>query len=174
VFRQLAWRFGVCAPHARLLRARQERRLGALAEQAGDREAAIFHYRLALASYVRVGVKSHLAGLASHGPAASTSPQPGPTRVRHRLACTQASHDSTRLLAARERSCVGGHAARSHTRRHEMKGRIQIVGRLPVDLNRRVRAAAKQRKVSLNTFLIEALTHALGIPPRVAESKGAR
>jgi len=55
-----------------------------------------------------------------------------------------------------------------------MKGSIQIVGRLPVDLNRRVRAAAKQRKVSLNTFLIDALTHALGTPPRVAESKGAR
>jgi predicted HicB family RNase H-like nuclease len=37
-----------------------------------------------------------------------------------------------------------------------MNGRIQIVARLPVDLNRRVRAAAKRRKVSLNAFLIEA------------------
>ena len=56
-----------------------------------------------------------------------------------------------------------------------MNGRIQIVGRLPVDLNRRVRAAAKRRKVSLNTFLIDALTHAVSRPPRVAaESKGAR
>ena len=40
-----------------------------------------------------------------------------------------------------------------------MKGRIQIVGRLPIDLNRRVRAAAKRRQVSLNAFLIDALTH---------------
>jgi predicted HicB family RNase H-like nuclease len=37
-----------------------------------------------------------------------------------------------------------------------MKPRVQIVGRLPVELNRRVRAAAKRRKVSLNAFLIEA------------------
>jgi predicted HicB family RNase H-like nuclease len=43
-----------------------------------------------------------------------------------------------------------------------MKGRIQIVGRLPVELSRRVRAAATRRKVSLNALLIEALTQALG------------
>ena len=55
-----------------------------------------------------------------------------------------------------------------------MKPRIQIVGRLPVDLNRRVRAAAKRQKVSLNTFLIEALTRAVASPPRVAKSKDAR
>ncbi len=30
-----------------------------------------------------------------------------------------------------------------------MKGRVQIVGRLPVELNRRVRAAAKRQKVSV-------------------------
>ena len=53
-----------------------------------------------------------------------------------------------------------------------MKPRVQIVGRLPVELNRRVRAAAKRRKVSLNAFLIEALTHALG-PRRVTVTKGA-
>lgn len=54
-----------------------------------------------------------------------------------------------------------------------MKGRVQIVGRLPVDLSRRVRATAKRRKVSLNSFLIDALTQALG-PRRVAEPKEAR
>ena len=43
-----------------------------------------------------------------------------------------------------------------------MKGRVQIVGRLPVELSRRVRAAANRRSVSLNAFLIEALTQALG------------
>jgi hypothetical protein len=42
-----------------------------------------------------------------------------------------------------------------------MTARIQIVGRLPEELSRRVRAVAKQRKVSLNTFLIDALTSAL-------------
>jgi predicted HicB family RNase H-like nuclease len=54
-----------------------------------------------------------------------------------------------------------------------MNGRIQIVGRLPVALNRRVRAAAKRRKLSVNAFLIEALTHALG-SRRVADSKEPR
>jgi predicted HicB family RNase H-like nuclease len=42
--------------------------------------------------------------------------------------------------------------------------RIQIVGRLPGDLNRGVRAAAKRRKISLNAFLIDALTQAVGAP----------
>jgi predicted HicB family RNase H-like nuclease len=54
-----------------------------------------------------------------------------------------------------------------------MNGRIQIVGRPPVELNRRVRAAAKRRKVSLNAFLIEALTRALD-SRRVADSKEPR
>ncbi len=49
--------------------------------------------------------------------------------------------------------------------------RIQIVGRLPVDLSRRVRAAAKKQKVTLNTFLIDALTHAVEKPRRAAEPK---
>ena len=55
-----------------------------------------------------------------------------------------------------------------------MNARIQIVGRLPVELSRCVRAAATRRKVSLNTFLIEALTRAVAAPRRVAESKEAR
>ena len=55
-----------------------------------------------------------------------------------------------------------------------MTPRIQIVGRLPVDLSRRVRAAAKRQKVSVNAFLIEALTRAVAAPRRVAESKEAR
>jgi hypothetical protein len=37
----------------------------------------------------------------------------------------------------------------------------------------RVRAAVKRRKVSLNAFLIDALTQALG-PRRIAESKERR
>jgi predicted HicB family RNase H-like nuclease len=54
-----------------------------------------------------------------------------------------------------------------------MNGRIQIVGRLPVELNRRVRAAATRRKVSVNAFLIEVLTQALGAR-RVADAKEPR
>ena len=51
-----------------------------------------------------------------------------------------------------------------------MTPRIQIVGRLPVELSRRVRAAAKRQHVSLNTFLITALTLAVA-GPRVAQAK---
>jgi predicted HicB family RNase H-like nuclease len=40
--------------------------------------------------------------------------------------------------------------------------RVQIVGRIPSDLSRRVRALAKRRKVTLNALLIEALTIAVG------------
>ena len=50
-----------------------------------------------------------------------------------------------------------------------MNARIQIVARLPVELNRRVRAAAKRRKVSVNTFLIEALSRAVAGPARALE-----
>ena len=45
-----------------------------------------------------------------------------------------------------------------------MTARIQIVGRLPIDLSRRVRAAAKQQRLSLNAFLIAALTRAVEEP----------
>ncbi len=172
VFRHQAWRFGVGAPGARVARARQERRLGELAEQAGDRAAAILHYRAALASHAGVGVKRRLAQLAA--------PPPPPASARGPRSCASASPagpppaDLTGLLVARERSCGREPPARPHPRRNDMNGRIQIVGRLPVALNRRVRAAAKRRKVSLNTFFIDALTHAVVAPRRVAAAKGAR
>ena len=47
-----------------------------------------------------------------------------------------------------------------------MTPRIQIVGRLPVALSRRVRAVAAHQHVSLNTFLIHALTQAVAAPPK--------
>ena len=49
--------------------------------------------------------------------------------------------------------------------------RVQIVGRIPAELSRRVRARAKRRKLTLNAFLIDALTHAVGggRPARVSE-----
>ena len=54
-----------------------------------------------------------------------------------------------------------------------MTPRIQIVGRLPVDLSRRVRAAATHEKVSLNTFLINALTQAVAVPRKSRVKTGA-
>ena len=51
-----------------------------------------------------------------------------------------------------------------------MKPRVQIVGRLPVALHRRVRAAATRQRVSVNAFLITALTQAVA-GPRVARAK---
>jgi HicB family len=177
VFRHQAWRFGVGVSGARVARARQERRLGELAEQAGNIPAAILHYRAALASHAKVGVTRRLARLVPPPtpPASARAPR---ARVSPPRGFAPASPpgppaDSTGLVAAHERSCVRGHPARPHTGRHAMTGRIQIVGRLPVALNRRVRAAAQRQQVSLNAFLIEALTQALG-PRRIAPSKAAR
>jgi predicted HicB family RNase H-like nuclease len=42
--------------------------------------------------------------------------------------------------------------------------RVPIVGRIPSDLSRRVRALAKKRKVTVNALLIDALTVAVGGP----------
>ena len=65
LFRRQAQRFGVSPPHARLGRAQRERRLGELAERAGDLRAAIVHYRAAVASHPRVGVTRRLTRLVS-------------------------------------------------------------------------------------------------------------
>ena len=54
-----------------------------------------------------------------------------------------------------------------------MTPRIQIVGRLPVELSRRVRAAATKEQVSLNTFLINALTQAVAAPRKPRAKTGA-
>ena len=54
-----------------------------------------------------------------------------------------------------------------------MTARIQIVGRLPIELSRRVRAAAKQQRVSLNAFLIAALTRAVEQPRAPRTKAGA-
>jgi hypothetical protein len=68
IFRQRAWRFGLGARRGRFARARQERRLGELAEQAGNLPAAILHYRAALASHKGAGVKRQLHRLMRHRP----------------------------------------------------------------------------------------------------------
>ena len=49
--------------------------------------------------------------------------------------------------------------------------RLQIVGRIPPELSRRVRAMAKRQQVSLTALLIEALTHAVGTPRRVVKAE---
>ena len=54
-----------------------------------------------------------------------------------------------------------------------MTPRIQIVGRLPVELSRRVRAVAKQQQISLNTFLITALTQAVAVSRKPRGKTGA-
>ena len=54
-----------------------------------------------------------------------------------------------------------------------MTPRIQLVGRLPVALSRQVRAAALQQQVSLNTFLINALTQAVVAPRKPRGKTGA-
>jgi HicB family len=96
--------------------------------------------------------------------------------VRRSIARVHARIAQIRLDCGRRES---GHVVvvvfprRRHPGANDMNGRIQIVGRLPVELNRRVRAAAKRRKVSLNAFLIDALTQVLGAR-RVAAPKGER
>ena len=60
---QQAQRFGVAAPATRRERAQRARRLGELADQAGDVAGAVLHYRTALATYRGIGVRRRLAQL---------------------------------------------------------------------------------------------------------------
>ncbi len=235
-FMQQARHLGIGAPGARVVRARRERRLGELAEQAGHREAAILHYQAALASHAGIGIKRRLARLAPPGPAATPTPDAplvkpaaagtAPTRpVSGRAPCRRlgrprASRRSThnrrdvgaavsdvcrrghRLAARRDRGrgervanrgaagradrggsahAAPGDRSRGARARHApavgeaMKQvRAQIVGRIPRELSRRVRAAAKRRKVTLNAWLTEALAQAVGRPRQAREwRKGA-
>ncbi len=52
----------------------------------------------------------------------------------------------------------------------KVRPRVQIVGRIPSELSRRVRAVAKRRTVSLNEFLIDALTQAVSGTRRTAHA----
>jgi len=79
----------------------------------------------------------------------------------HRLKeCTQIQLDSSPAQSGH----VDAGIPPAHPEGARMTPRIQIVGRLPVDLSRRVRAAAKQQRLSLNAFLIAALTKAVEAP----------
>ncbi len=66
IFRREAQRSGVPARLTRRARAQRERRLGELAEDAGDRGDAIRHYRAALALHPGVGVRRRLTQLVAH------------------------------------------------------------------------------------------------------------
>ena len=52
-----------------------------------------------------------------------------------------------------------------------MKPHVQIVGRIPPELKRRLIAAAKRRRLSVNAYLIETLTQAVGAPRRTANAE---
>ena len=63
ILRREARRCGMPPVLTRRARAQQERRLGVLAEEAGDPAQAIAHYRRALALHAAVGVRGRLAQL---------------------------------------------------------------------------------------------------------------
>lgn len=50
--------------------------------------------------------------------------------------------------------------------------RVQVVARIPAALHRRVRVAARRRKLSLNAFVIEALAQAVTRPQSMPGIKG--
>jgi hypothetical protein len=98
--------------------------------------------------------------------------------LRHRIAirqgiacgaCTRIRLDSL----AGQSGHVDAGMMLAHIEGVRMIARIQIVGRLPVELNRRVRVAAKQQRISLNAFLIAALTRAVAEPRAPRPKTGA-
>ena len=98
IFLQQAQRFGVAAPATRRARAQRERRLGELADQAGDVAAAILHYRAALAASRGIGVRRRLAQL---DPYNATSPTRATRVVARGLAAGVTSRTGTVQLACR-------------------------------------------------------------------------
>jgi hypothetical protein len=127
-----ARRFGVAAPRARVARAQRERRLGELAEEAGDVPAAILHYRAALAAHAGVGVRRQLSRLVAHWPRAVTAsdraPNPQPAAVR---AGPPAMTDET---APRIGRVDTGRGAASRVRPHASDhDRPRSGGRLPTE-----------------------------------------
>ena len=92
ILRREAHRCGVPAVVTRRARAQQERRLGALAEEAGDRTRAIQHYRAALALHPGVGVRRRLAQLETRACDASRSRRRSPEQPRARRRARSRRH----------------------------------------------------------------------------------
>ena len=186
-FLRQARRFGVGAPRARVARAQRERRLGELAEQAGDVPAAILHYRAALAAHAGVGVRRRLSRLAAHWPttrpdgpstreAAAMSGLPGAPMPTTETAAGGTGRAEPHTVAAprvrddppdhRPRS--GGHLPphqESTTMANKPKGKVQLVCRIDPALNDKMRAHAARAGQTLTTFIERALAKAVASTP---------
>jgi len=75
--------------------------------------------------------------------------------------------DGGALVSGRALHAPRGEGTMKHTR-------VQIVGRIPTELSRRVRALAKKRRLTLNAILIEALTVAVSGPRAEVTSEPPR
>jgi hypothetical protein len=180
---------GVGMPGSRLARARGERRLGELAEAAGDIPAAIVHYRAAFAAHRGVGVTRRLALLERHWPATlegSSAPaartgmaeaDAAPRRCasrRRSSADRSARHATGRDIARSPRAArsdlpnvrTTGTANRcalqeQTTMAKKPMAKVQLVCRIDPALNTRVRAEAARAGQTLSTFLERALARAV-------------
>lgn len=130
-FLRQAQRFGVPAPQTRRVRAQRRRRLGELAEQAGDVAAAILHYRAALGVHASVG-------------------------VRRRLAHLEAAEPGARPHRAGRRSA----SPRSRPTARPSTGSVQLACRIDPALHATVRAQAGRVGQTLRTFVVRVLEEA--------------
>jgi hypothetical protein len=173
VFLRQARRFGLAWPRARVARARRERRLGELAEQAGDMPAAILHYRAALAAQPGIGVRRRLAVLTTrwstetndHAPeSARISAPDGPSPPNATAASSEGTMPRLRhgpLDQARSPT----HARASQEEPPMAKkptAKVQLVCRIDRALNEQVRTQAVRVGQTLTTFIERALIHAVG------------
>jgi hypothetical protein len=178
-FLRQARRFGMGAPQARVTRAQRERRLGELAEQAGDILAAMLHYRAALAVHAAAGVKRRLTSLErhwSHTRASEAPDQPGrrgddgqPARAAAEPGTGRAIDPSAvpSGIAVRGRTRsphrrVSGAQPHQEDRTMPKKGRanVQLVCRIDRALSDRVRSQAARAGQTLTTFVARALEKA--------------
>lgn len=127
VVRQMR-RVGIGIPRAWVARAARERRLGELADHAGDLPAALLHYRAALAAHPRVGVRRRLAQLMRHG----SMPPDSDTSTR----------DETHVqpLVVKRARCIRSNGRQETTTMAKKRpGKIQLVCRIDPALNAQVR-----------------------------------
>src|SRR5947208_6923064 len=138
ILQQQAQRVGVPAPETRAARAHRERRLGERAEQAGDRRGAILHYRAALATHRRVGVRRRLRQLEAR----ETGPE-APRSVRPAV-LSQARRPGPRL-----------------PRTPRTTASVQLACRIDRALHARLRAQATRTGQTVRAVVVRALERAL-------------